>query len=210
MAGVRLGGRSVLAGALTVVAVGALASGCTASSPPPGGVTSSVSQQATATETTTPGPSASGPAEATTAVPSQPAAVPTVLQFAATTVDGKTFRGADLLGRRTVLWFWAPWCTICARNAADVKAAAEALGPDVTVVGVAGLSASSADMRGFVERGGLQGLTHLADTTGDLYARFGVTQQDTYVAVTPDGTYTAYPGYSSKVDVVGLARKAFG
>ena len=61
--------------------------------------------------------------------------VPAVLTFRATTVDGTAFAGAELAGKKTVLWFWAPWCTVCARAAAGVKDAAAALGPDVRVVG---------------------------------------------------------------------------
>ena len=99
--------------------------------------------------------------------------MPAALAFRATTVDGTAFAGAELAGKKTVLWFWAPWCTVCARAAAGVKDAATALGPDVRVVGVAGLSTDAADMRRFVDRGGLQSMTNLADTTGDLYARFG-------------------------------------
>jgi peroxiredoxin len=132
-----------------------------------------------------------------------------VLDFRATAVDGTPFSGADLAGRDTVLWFWAPWCTVCAGAAADVKSAAATLAPNVRVVGVAGLSSDAADMRRFVDRGGLQSLTHLADTTGDLYARFGVTQQDTFVLVTREGTVSRHPSYSQDTDLVALARQTF-
>ena len=44
-------------------------------------------------------------------------AVPAALAFRATTVDGTAFAGAELAGKKTVLWFWAPWCTVCARAA---------------------------------------------------------------------------------------------
>ena len=65
-------------------------------------------------------------------------------------------------------------------------------------------------MRTFVERGGLQSMTHLADTGGDLYARFGITQQDTFVLVRPDGTLSRHPSYNQDVDLVALARQTFG
>ena len=78
------------------------------------------------------------------------------------------------------------------------------------MVGVAGLSTDAADMRRFVDRGGLQALTNLADTTGDLYARFGITQQDTFVLIGPDGTVSRHPAYSQDVDLVALARQTFG
>jgi peroxiredoxin len=160
----------------------------------------------TTASTSAPAPTTSEPASASTSA----ALVPAALAFRSTTVDGTAFAGADLAGRKTVLWFWAPWCTVCARAAGDVKTAAAALGADVRVIGVAGLSTDAADMRRFVERGGLQSLTNLADTTGDLYARFGVTQQDTFVLVAPDGTATLHPAYSQDVDLVALAQKTFG
>jgi peroxiredoxin len=78
------------------------------------------------------------------------------------------------------------------------------------VVGVAGLSSDAADMRRFVDRGDLTSFTHLADTSGDLYARFGVTQQDTFVLIRPDGTVSRHPSYSQDVDLVALAKQTFG
>jgi len=162
--------------------------------------------------TSTPSPTTSGSAgpspSAATASPA--ATLPGALAFRATTVDGTAFAGAELAGKKIVLWFWAPWCTVCARAAAGVKDAATALGPDVRVVGVAVLSTDAADMRRFVDRGGLQALTNLADTTGDLYARFGITQQDTFVLIGPDGTVSRHPAYSQDVDLVALARQTFG
>jgi peroxiredoxin len=173
--------------------------------------TAGTGRAGTTTSTGAPAPATSGPATSEPASPSISAAsVPAVLQFRATTVDGAAFSGADLAGRKTVLWFWAPWCTVCARAAADVKSAATTLGPDVRVVGVAGLSSDAADMQRFVDRGGLQSLTNLADATGDVYARFAVTQQDTFVLIQPDGTVSRHPSYSQDVDLVSLARQTFG
>jgi peroxiredoxin len=160
----------------------------------------------TTASTSAPAPTTSEPVSASTSV----ASVPAALSFSATTVDGAAFTGAELAGTRTVLWFWAPWCTVCARAAAGVKAAAATLAPDVRVVGVAGLSSDAADMRRFVDRGGLQSMTTLADTGGDVYARFGVTQQDTFVLIAPDGTVSKHPAYSQDVDLVALARQTFG
>ena len=189
---------------LTVAAATLLVAACTASGRPaatPPSSTTSAGVRSTATTSTS---------STATGQPTSAAALPALLQFTATTVDGKPFDGAALHGRKTVLWFWAPWCTVCARNAGSVRSAATALGPAVEVIGVAGLSSSADDMRGFVQRGGLQTITNLADTTGDLYSRFGVTQQDTYVFVSPDGSAKTVNGYSSTVDIVGLAEKTFG
>ncbi len=201
---------------LTVATATLLVTACTATGPQtstPGafpGSTTSAGGTPTATISTSSIASSASTSNTATGQPTSAAALPALLQFTATTVDGKPFDGAALYGHKTVLWFWAPWCTVCARNAGGVRSAATALGPDVEVIGVAGLSSSADDMRGFVQRGGLQNVTNLADTTGDLYARFGVTQQDTYVFVSPDGSAKTVNGYSSTVDIVGLAGKVLG
>ena len=52
--------------------------------------------------------------------------------FAAATLDGTELASADLDGP-TVLWFWAPWCTICRSIGQGVADAAEQLGDDVRI-----------------------------------------------------------------------------
>jgi thiol-disulfide isomerase/thioredoxin len=113
--------------------------------------------------------------------PEQPS-VPASLDFTATTVDGATFDAAELAGEPVVFWFWAPWCPRCVASAPDVLALAE----DVTVVGVGGLAPDS-DMRGFVDRTGMGGLTHLSDPDGAVWGMFGVTAQETMVVIDADG-----------------------
>lgn len=159
---------------------------------------SSPSSSPLGTETAPPSPSFS---------PSPP--VPSQLAFTAKTVSGESFEGAAVAGQDTVLWFWAPWCTICARSAPTVKAAAEA-NPEVTFVGVAGLSSDAGAMEAFVDRHEVGELTHLADTGGDLYTRFGVTQQHTFVLVDADGSVTTHPAYGKDVDLGDLIRSTFG
>lgn len=156
-------------------------------------------------------PSSSGNGPDAPVLPSQTASAsaPGQLGFTATTVAGEPFAGAALAGRDTVLWFWAPWCTICARSAPDVKAVAGA-NPEVTFVGVAGLSSDAGDMRDFVDRHEVDDLIHLADTGGDLYTRFGVTQQHTFVLVAADGSVTTHPAYGKDVDLSDLVRSTFG
>lgn len=104
-------------------------------------------------------------------------AVPAVLEFTAETVDGGTFDGASLAGQDALLWFWAPRCPVCQREAPLVASLAREYAGRVAVVGVGGLSGDLDAMREFVDRGGVGAIPHLADTAGSLYARFGVTQQ---------------------------------
>ncbi|WP_404385157.1 redoxin domain-containing protein [Knoellia locipacati] len=154
--------------------------------------------------------SASGSATAEAPAPSgATASVPDELRFTATTVDGQPFDGASLAGQDTVLWFWAPWCTVCARSAASVRSAAEA-SPTIRFVGVAGLSSDGRAMGEFVSRHDVGDLTHVADTRGEVYTRFGITQQHTFVLVGADGTVTTHPAYGRDVDLDALVRSTFG
>jgi len=61
-------------------------------------------------------------------------------------------------------------------------------GDDVTIIGVPGLTSDRDSVRGFVESTGTQSITHVLDLDGDLWDRFGVSQQRTYVFVNDDGT----------------------
>ncbi|WP_336923349.1 redoxin domain-containing protein [Aquipuribacter sp. SD81] len=116
-----------------------------------------------------------------------PTGVPPALDFTATTLDGATFEGASLAGAPTLLWFWAPWCTVCAREAPEVAELAAEYEGRANVVGVAGLSRDAEAMAAFVERGGLEDVVSLADLDGTLYTRFGVASQYDSVILDAEG-----------------------
>lgn len=118
--------------------------------------------------------------------------VPAQLQFAAKTVDGKDFSGQSLLGKPAVLWFWAPWCPVCQREAPMVGQTAAAH-PGVTFVGVAGLDQLPA-MQQFVSKYPVSGFTQLADTDGSVWAKFDVTHQPAYAFIRPDGNIDVVKG----------------
>lgn len=126
--------------------------------------------------------------------------VPEVLDFTAETLDGGTFEGASLAGRDALLWFWAPWCPVCQREAPVVAALAEEYTGRVAVIGVGGLSRDVQAMREFVERGGVGGLTHLADADGTIYARFGVTQQYDNGVLDESGEFRVVTGPLSEAE----------
>lgn len=115
--------------------------------------------------------------------PAPPAAAPS-LGFTGTTVDGAPFDGAALAGEPAVLWFWAPWCTKCQREAAGVAEVAEQTG--VRFVGVAANDTVEA-MRGFIEERGVGGFEHLADPDAALWRHFGVIAQPAYAFVSSSG-----------------------
>lgn len=119
------------------------------------------------------------------------AAVPELLDFTATTIDGERFEGASLAGAPAVLWFWYEDCPICQGQGPDVAALAEEHGDTVAVVGVsgAGLSGSSTveQLQEFVDDTGTDAIPHLESTDGELWTRFEVTSQSTYVLLDSSG-----------------------
>ncbi|MGH1489502.1 MAG: hypothetical protein ACRBK7_08945 [Acidimicrobiales bacterium] len=68
-------------------------------------------------------------------------------------------------------------------------------GDDVRIIGIPGLS-NVDSMQNFVSRNGVESIDHLVDPDGELWERFGVQQQRTYVYVNDDGT-TRTVGYGS-------------
>ncbi|MGH3470153.1 MAG: redoxin family protein [Thermocrispum sp.] len=108
------------------------------------------------------------------------------LRFTATTLDGDSFDGRSLAGRPAVLWFWAPWCPVCNREAPGIAAAAAEYGDRVTFVGVAAQDQLPA-MREFAAKHRLDSFVHLNDERADVWARFGVTYQPAFAFISADG-----------------------
>ncbi|MEU3282924.1 redoxin domain-containing protein [Streptomyces antibioticus] len=123
---------------------------------------------------------------------SQGAKAPEALNFSATTVDGKPFDAKTLAGKPTVLWFWAPWCPTCKGQAAETAKVAAAQQDKANVVGVAGLDKNAA-MRAFVSDTGTGSFPHLSDEKGEVWKRFEITQQSSYVILDQSGK-TVYKG----------------
>ncbi|MEJ7832527.1 MAG: redoxin domain-containing protein [Nocardioides sp.] len=115
------------------------------------------------------------------------------LEFTADTVDGVNFEGTALADKDVVLWFWAPWCTSCRREAPFV-AKAQAANPEVTFVGVAGLSETDDDMIAFVEDYDVGAFEHLNDVDGSLWQRFDVVRQPAYAFIDDTGTVETFRG----------------
>ena len=105
---------------------------------------------------------------------------------AATVEDGSRFDAAALSGEQVVLWMWAPWCSVCNREAPEVARALADLPDDVTVVGVAGRD-DVGPMREFVAEHGLQGMTHVVDDDGAVWASYGISYQPAWVFIDGDG-----------------------
>lgn len=128
-----------------------------------------------------PSPNASSPHAS-----ASPAKTPEKLRFTAKGVDGKPFEGSTLAGKDAVLWFWAPWCGECRREAPHVAAVQAATKNQAVFVGVAGLG-QTPDMRAFVKDYKLSAFEHIADLDGTVWKRFGVVQQPAYAFVDDSG-----------------------
>ena len=131
----------------------------------------------------------------TTAPPSGPArasVVPAAL-IGATTINGDPFDANLLAGRPTVAWFWAPWCVICRGEAPDVAEIAARYAGKVNFVGVAG-RAEVLEMQEFVSDTGTQGIIHLNDSSGEIWASYEIYSQPAYAFITDDGRLETYAG----------------
>lgn len=138
---------------------------------------------------------------------SGPAEVPATLDFTAETVAGDAFDGADLAGKPTVLWFWAPWCPTCHAQISGVGDLAATHGSDVNVVGVGALDEREA-IEGFAEEVSPD-VTLLADPDGAVWRHFEVTAQSTYVILDEDGTRQG-SGYLDDAELAAMVADMVG
>lgn len=195
--------RSRFVAALITCVVLALVGGC--STPPK---TNSSSRNGDGTSTSSPGadaadapvasPQRSDSEKSSSDVAEEPVDAPELLQFEASALDGSAFDGASLVGKPTVLWFWAPWCTTCIGQIPQVEALAAQYPDDVNVVGVGGLDSESA-IEDFAAD--LDGVTSLVDDEGAVWQRFEIVEQSSFVILDANGEEVARSGYGDELDV---------
>jgi thiol-disulfide isomerase/thioredoxin len=180
--------RTAVSTAAALAALALMATGCAGSK-----------DEAASTDAGSVAPAASSAAAADRSAQAE-AAVPAQLDFTAPTVDGKKFRGASLAGKDAVLWFWAPWCTVCRGEAPTVQKMTETYGDKVTFVGMPGRG-RTAEMRQFVKDTGLSGFPQAIDTKGGLWSGFGVTAQPAFAFIDDSGKIDVVPGTLSEGDL---------
>lgn len=173
--------------------VAAVAAGCSAGSDTS---QSTVSPTATGSPAATESPVA---AADPSAEGGETLTIPAELDFTATTVDDEQFSGQSLAGKPVAMWFWAPWCPVCQREAPMVAQAASN-NPEVTFVGVGALDQAPA-MREFVDKFAVGEFTQLADTDAAVWAKFGVTQQPAFAFITPAGEVDVVRGTLSDAEL---------
>lgn len=141
----------------------------------------------------TPGASSAGAASAPSAGSDVGQGGAAATSFTATTLTGTDLDVTTFAGSPLVLWFWAPWCTICRAEAPDVAEVVADLDGRVTFLGVPGIGEPDA-MRAFVEETGTGGFEHVVDDDGSLWQRFGVVAQPAFAFIAPDGTVEVFAG----------------
>lgn len=130
------------------------------------------------------------------------------LWWSAETVDGGELVAADLAGGNAVLWLWAPWCTVCNREAPEVAQALADLPDDVTLVGVAGRD-EVGPMQDFVAEHALGKMTHVVDADGAIWASYGISYQPAWVFIDAEGDATVAAGMLGYDGIVAGVGEAF-
>ena len=143
--------------------------------------------------------SSPSPSSGQAATPS--ASVPKQLAFKAKTVQGAEFSGASLLGKPAVVWFWAPWCTVCRGEAPGVADVAKRFEGKVAFVGIAGRD-DVPEMKKFMNEEKLGFFPHVVDAEGELWASFGITGQPGYAFISKDGKIDVVPASLAEDDLL--------
>ncbi len=133
--------------------------------------------------------------------------VPQSLDFTGTTVSGEAFEGAALAGRPTLLWFWAPWCPTCRGQIPQVERLMADHGGELNVIGIGSLDSAEA-IAGFADD--VDGVIHLEDAEGELWKRFGVTEQSSFVLLDADGSVAFEAGYGGSEELDARVEDVLG
>ncbi len=121
------------------------------------------------------------------------------------TLEGAAFDFANLHGHPTVIWFWAPWCTICRAEAPSVARVAADVGPAVTFLGVPGLGEPAA-MKRFVTDTGIGGFPQVVDSDGAIWSAFGVVAQPAFAFIDAAGSVKVVSGALTRAELESAAR----
>jgi len=128
-----------------------------------------------------------------------------VYDFKGKTVLGNSFVGKSLAGKPTVLWFWAPWCTVCRGEAPDLVALSKSFKGKINLVGVAGLGPVK-DMKGFIKDTRTGNFQHIADESGLIWNRFQIVSQPSFIFISKSGVAYRIVGSLSKSDLFSMTK----
>ncbi len=110
----------------------------------------------------------------------------------------RTSRAPPSPGRPTLLWFWAPWCPTCRSQISQVESLASTYDGELHVIGVGSLDSAEA-IAEFA--GDVDGVTHLEDIDGELFRRFGIAEQSSFVLLDAEGQVAFETGYGGSDDL---------
>ena len=185
--------------AAIAASVAVVAAGCGSDASPGSAPTVSSAPAETAPSASPVAPG--GPADASQAT------IPAVLKFNAETANGQAFDGSTLAGKPVVLWFWAPWCAVCRSQVPEIEKLVADYGDDLKVVGVGSLDSGSA-IRGFAQD--VPGPLQLSDPQGELWKRFKIVEQSSFVVLDASGTEVLRTGYNDDDALADAVRKVVG
>jgi thiol-disulfide isomerase/thioredoxin len=144
------------------------------------------------------------PAETPGGATDLPVVVTPLPVFSSTTLDGQAVTQADYEGKPTIMWFWAPWCSVCRGEAPTLSKVANELDGSVDVVGVAALGSVDA-MKTFVSDTGIENFTQLADPDAEVWSVFGVASQPAFAFIGADGSIDVVQGSIGEEEILERA-----
>ena len=112
-----------------------------------------------------------------------------VPELTVTRMDGSgDFALTELASAKTptLLWFWAPWCTICNGEAPKIQQLTEDAGDKLDVVAIGGRD-DLANGPAFVERHGLTGPTLLFDESMQVWEHYRIPGQPGAILLDREG-----------------------
>lgn len=118
---------------------------------------------------------------------------PDTTDFPLEVLGGGEISEASLRDRDVVLWFWAPWCTVCRAEAPGVRAVGLDYESRVELVGVAGRGEPSS-MEDFVSDTGMERFRHVVDGDGSVWSAYGVAQQPAFAFLDDTGSVEVVQG----------------
>lgn len=139
----------------------------------------------------------SGVACSTTSSDSSRSAGPDASDFPIEVLGGGEITEAALQDRDVVLWFWAPWCTVCRAEAPDVRAVGLDFTGRVELIGVAGRG-EPPEMDDFVADTAMEPFRHVIDGDGSVWAAYGVANQPAFAFLDDTGSVDVVQGVLSR------------
>ncbi len=131
--------------------------------------------------------------------------------FTLPTLEGGKVTAADLLGRPSLINFWASWCGPCREEMPDLDAVARAGADKVHILAV-NEQEPAAVARGFMEQNGFKSLRVALDQDGSLFAGWNFRLLPTSVVIDAEGNVCGiYEGALDRATImVVLARASKG